>query len=103
MLETRSSVLFLKSSVSIHLPHNSEAENSSPFPARSRKKRKRLQRALDTDNSHNEPEDIIEYPTGEVPGRGDCQLVDRIGIDKATYNTFAVRLTYFYLMQQHMH
>lgn len=58
--------------------------------ARSRKKRKRLQKALDTDKSLDKSEDPIPYPTGEVPGRGDCQLIDFFDNDKAKYNSFLV-------------
>lgn len=62
----------------------------SQFPARSRKKRQRLQRVVDAGVGLDESTDAIPYPTGEVPGRGDCQLIDIIGVDKATYNAFAV-------------
>ena len=57
---------------------------------RSHKKHKHLQKALDADKSPSKSEDIIPYPTGKVPGRGDCQLIDFLGNNKANYNTFLV-------------
>ena len=74
-----------------HIHHSQSTE-------RSRKKRKHLQKALDANQSVGEADDLIPYPTGEVPGRGDCQLVECIGQDKETYNAFAVCLSHPFLL-----
>src|SRR5882762_11824465 len=75
------------------------AHVSPQISEHSRKRRKRLQKALDADGGAHNSEDRIPYPTGEVPGRGGCQLVDHIGQDKATYNAFAVCPFYSYSPQ----
>ncbi|KAF9785388.1 hypothetical protein BJ322DRAFT_1020923 [Thelephora terrestris] len=66
-----------------HIHHSQSTE-------RSHKKRKHLQKALDANQSVGEADDLIPYPTREVPGRGGCQLVECIGQDKETYNAFAM-------------
>ncbi|KAF9645323.1 hypothetical protein BDM02DRAFT_3189816 [Thelephora ganbajun] len=53
------------------------------------KKHKHLEKALDANKSPGESEDLILYPTGEVPGQGKCHLINFLGHDKATYNAFA--------------
>ena len=55
-----------------------------------------MQKTLDEGNGPGEPEDVVSYPTGEVPGRGDCQLIEHMGVDKATYNAFTVRSLHLY-------
>lgn len=73
-----------------------QARISPLAKVRSRKKRKHLQKALDADKGPGASEDIVTYPTGEVPGRGNCQLIDFLDIDKATYNSFLVRSSLYF-------
>ena len=68
-----------------------QAHISPLAEARSRKKRKHLQKTLDADKSLGTSEDTVPYPTGEVPGQGDCQLIDFLDGNKAKYNSFLVR------------
>lgn len=97
-LSTRNS---LRNSVSTRTSKN-PARVSLSISERSRKKRKRLQKALDTNQVLGESDDLIPYPTGEVPGRGDCQLIDLIGQDKATYNAFAVSFLHHFSLDSHV-
>jgi hypothetical protein len=61
-----------------------------------KKKYKRAKKALDV---NNEPllREIIAYPIGKTPGRGDFNLADYIfeksGVGKETYNIFVVRVS----------
>ena len=60
---------------------------------RLRKKHKRAKMALDASQGSAAlgNEEIIPYPTGQTPGRGDFQLAQFLKISQEEYNSFVVR------------
>ena len=57
------------------------------------KKYKGAKKALEAGQGSNGPakRELIPYPTGKTPGRGDFNLLDYVGVSKEEYNALIVR------------
>ena len=56
------------------------------------KKYKGVKKALEANQGSGEPakRELIPYPTGKTPGRGDFNLLDYVGVSKEEYNALIV-------------